>query len=299
MPILGGFRWEYDNAIDRLNTFFAPNLKKRYDAMLQEIVPAGVDIDEHIPTGPVGGSTARRAARADLEQLPRTSTEADIRGIEQQIEVWTQISASLGDPFPGEQWTSAETPEEMDTFTDDMIERLEAHELRQRPMRWLDVPGFDGVLGRDDLQLLLTSFSSGERLWQRATVEDDEPPAGITSAVYLANLSERAWADSAMTDRIVGGPSDLPDEIEIPRGPFPRELLPPEFLAAAPLLYQLIESTLAQSTDRQELSEALARLAAVDPVELDWLLRETLGLGSHRLDAWHTSLATERLSAMR
>ena len=187
----------------------------------------------------------------------------------------------------------------MDTFTDDMIERLEAHELRQRPMRWLDVPGFDGVLGRDDLQLLLTSFSSGERLWQRATVEDDEPPAGITSAVYLANLSERAWADSAMTDRIVGGPSDLPDEIEIPRGPFPRELLPPEFLAAAPLLYQLIESTLAQSTDRQELSEALARLAAVDPAELDWMLRETLGLGSHRLDAWHTSLATERLAALR
>ncbi len=27
MPILGGFRWEYDNAIDTLNTYFAPNLK--------------------------------------------------------------------------------------------------------------------------------------------------------------------------------------------------------------------------------------------------------------------------------
>ena len=191
------------------------------------------------------------------------------------------------------------TPAEMATFADNMIERLEAHELRQRPLRWLDVPGLDGVLGRDDLQLLLTSFSSGERLWQRATVQDDEPPAGSHQR-RLPRQSERAGVGRLGEDRpIVGGPNDPLDELEIPRGPFPRVTLPPEFLAAAPLLYQLIESTLAQSGDRQELSEALARLAAVDPVELDWLLRETLGLGTHRLDAWHTSLATERLAAMR
>ena len=37
----------------------------------------------------------------------------------------------------------------------------------------------------------------------------------------------------------------------------------------------------------------------VDPGTLEWLLRETLGLGAHRLDAWATSLARERLDRLR
>jgi hypothetical protein len=87
MLVTGGFRWEYDDSITELDTHFAQNLKLRYNAMLQEIVPAGVDIDDHIPTGPVGRSTVRRAPGIELEQETRPSTEADIRGIEQQIEV--------------------------------------------------------------------------------------------------------------------------------------------------------------------------------------------------------------------
>jgi hypothetical protein len=296
----GGFRWEYDNAIDTMNTDWDENVKKLYEAVIQEVVPNRPDLDE-VPTGPIGGAAVRRrAASVELEQDTRPSTEEDIRGIEQQIEVWVRTDAAIDDPFVPIAFESFESIEESHEFVGDMIERLEAHELRQRPLRWLDVPGLDGVLGRDDLQLLLTSYSAGERLWQRATVQDDEPPAGITSAVYLADLSERAWADSARTGPIVGGPSDPRDDLEIPGGQFPRvPQLPAEFLATAPLLYQLIDATLAEDGHRQELSEALARLAAVDPTELDWMLRETLGLGSHRLDAWHTSFATERLSAMR
>ena len=274
MPILGGFRWEYDNAIDILNDDHWLILKPLYESVRNEIVPTRFDRFDPSDELP--------------EPLPRS--DDDIRDIEEQIEVWTQTRAEIDDD---------EAFDELRDFADDMILRLEAHELRQRPLRWLGVPGLQGVLGRGDLQLLLTSFSSGERLWERATVQDDEPPAGITSAVYLANLSERTLSDSARSGKIVGGPLDPLDDFEIPREPVPWEILPPEFLAAAPLLYQLINSTLAQSDQRPELSEALARLAAVDPVELDWLLRETLGLGSHRLDAWHTSLATERLAAMR
>ena len=44
---------------------------------------------------------------------------------------------------------------------------------------------------------------------------------------------------------------------------------------------------------------ALAHLAPLPSAALDRLLRETLDLASHRLDAWVTSLATERLSRMR
>ncbi len=295
----GGFRWEYDNAIDTMNTDWDENVKKLYEAVIQEVVPNRLDLDE-IPTGPIGGAAVtRRAASIELEQDTRPSTEEDIRDIEQQIEVWVQTDAAIDDPFVPVAFESFESIEETHEFVGEMIERLEAHELRQRPLRWLDVPGLDGVLGRDDLQLLLTSFSSGERLWERSTVQDDVPPAGVTSAVYLANLSERASSDSTRTGPIIGGPNDPRDDVELPGGPFPQMTLPPEFLAAAPLLYQLIDATLAHDGHRQELSDALARLAGVDPVELDWLLRETLGLGSHRLDAWHTSMATERLSAMR
>ncbi|MEU4222478.1 hypothetical protein AB0F10_44975, partial [Actinoplanes sp. NPDC026623] len=44
---------------------------------------------------------------------------------------------------------------------------------------------------------------------------------------------------------------------------------------------------------------ALRRLTSVDPARLDRLVRETLPLSSHRLDAWITSLATRRLRSLR
>ena len=44
---------------------------------------------------------------------------------------------------------------------------------------------------------------------------------------------------------------------------------------------------------------ALGHLAPLPSATLDRLLRETLDLASHRLDAWVTSLATQRLSRMR
>ncbi|MEV0726181.1 DUF3892 domain-containing protein [Micromonospora purpureochromogenes] len=48
-----------------------------------------------------------------------------------------------------------------------------------------------------------------------------------------------------------------------------------------------------------ELRAALTRLATLTPETNDRLVRETLPLSSHRLDAWLTSLATRRLRWMR
>jgi len=58
----------------------------------------------------------------------------------------------------------------------------------------------------------------------------------------------------------------------------------------------------APDTGTSEVAQVLAALQHLAPLPtetLDRLLRETLDLGSHRLDAWITSLATERLSRMR
>ncbi len=48
-----------------------------------------------------------------------------------------------------------------------------------------------------------------------------------------------------------------------------------------------------------EMLAAIARLEVVPSATLERLLRETLDLGAHRLDAWLTSLATQRLDELR
>jgi hypothetical protein len=53
------------------------------------------------------------------------------------------------------------------------------------------------------------------------------------------------------------------------------------------------------AVEAAQVLAALDHLAPLASAKLDRLLRETLDLGSHRLDAWVTSLATMRLSRMR
>ena len=53
------------------------------------------------------------------------------------------------------------------------------------------------------------------------------------------------------------------------------------------------------TAETAQVLAALAHLAALPSATLDRLLRETLDLASHRLDAWVTSLATKRLAEMR
>ena len=68
-----------------------------------------------------------------------------------------------------------------------------------------------------------------------------------------------------------------------------------------PLLRQLIESVVDDVPDSQaaSYSSALATLSGRSVDELELRLRETLGLASHRLDAWITGLASRALAALR
>lgn len=82
-----------------------------------------------------------------------------------------------------------------------------------------------------------------------------------------------------------------------------------DLTAPRPLLYALIDHALRTVAFPQaaELADGLDDLAdlietgdLVDPVaELRRLVRETLGLATHRYDAWLTSIATERLARQR
>ena len=74
-----------------------------------------------------------------------------------------------------------------------------------------------------------------------------------------------------------------------------------EFFDAKPLLYQLIDPIVESVSmfESGSYANALATLRGVTPDELTLRLRETLGLAAHRLDAWITGLARERLDALR
>ncbi|MGH9249404.1 MAG: hypothetical protein ACRD0W_07815, partial [Acidimicrobiales bacterium] len=239
MELTGGFRWEYHDALEELDTRYGTTLKPLYEAVRDEIVPPGGVLDDGVPTDPIGGvrrTQTREPAARTLEPGQLPSSEDDIRGIEQQIEIWVQTDSRIPTWGINLEWAKVDLAE-VHEFAQRVIEQLERHELRQRPLRWLEVPGLDGVLGQADMQLLLTRFASVERLWRRATVQDDDPPAGITAATYLETLSQRALPGSSdggpldtdprdPTDWVPGDgslPGDRPDRL------FPFDRLPPEF----------------------------------------------------------------------
>ena len=68
-----------------------------------------------------------------------------------------------------------------------------------------------------------------------------------------------------------------------------------------PLLFQLGRAALAATSgaEQDSIRRQLAALAAFDADELDLRLRETLGLATHRLDAWATGLASQALDSQR
>ena len=67
------------------------------------------------------------------------------------------------------------------------------------------------------------------------------------------------------------------------------------------LLYQLVDSVIDDIPDYQRwhYKNALTELRDTPYDVTELRLRETLGLSSHRLDAWFTGLARQRLGEMR
>ena len=77
--------------------------------------------------------------------------------------------------------------------------------------------------------------------------------------------------------------------------------LPDSFHADEPLLYQLLDAVVDDLSlvEAGPYSAALGVLSGTPTDELELRLRESLGLASHRLDAWLTGFARARLEAMR
>ena len=84
-----------------LNTYFEPNLKKLYDAMLQEIVSPGLDLDNHVPTGPT--AQRRRGAAPAASNWNRKRGRRPKRtsaGSSSRSKSGRRPHATIDEPFP-------------------------------------------------------------------------------------------------------------------------------------------------------------------------------------------------------
>ncbi len=211
--------------------------------------------------------------------------------IEDQVALWSQMHREFPD------WLADRGLTDEDGaglgFISGVRGVVEAYESRQYPLPLLDMARRGVALGRrvvgpdgpavetpPNNELIQAMMYGSVVEWGAAGLVEG---AGVSAAEYLADLRDAfAQRDAART---------------------PRSRLAAEFLAAPPLLYQLLSATAAtvpaDAAIEGEYTGALERLAALHPDQLAWQLGETLGLGTHRLDAWNTSLAAHRLDHLR
>lgn len=189
-----------------------------------------------------------------------------VKTIDEQLDLWRKVYDELDE----------QNNNDGRDYVGYIVNVLESYESRQRPLRWLGLDPYEGVLGEENTKIVAGALWGSAGEWNLAgLVQGANPDTGQTAAEYLDELKRRSeTGDTALSN-----------------------------WSPKPLLYQLIELTLSlvpgQPAVQAKFREALENLAALDPEQLEWLLRETLGLGSHRLDAWATSLASERLGRMR
>lgn len=214
--------------------------------------------------------------------LSRASEGADI---DDQIEYFKDLRGIAGSFAK-----SAEEQKNLISIIDFIIKYcLEPHRDRQPPLGRITTPGFrfSGVLSDqvDDPAIVYSTYDSDEEslVWNRPLVEVDNAGAGATTADYLRALKQRI--------PLVPGPAGGAGKVS----------LSAEFIKNQPLLYQLLDSVIdgIPPAERALHRQALDTLASLSKEELELRLRETLGLAANRLDAWITSLATERLDEQR
>jgi hypothetical protein len=172
---------------------------------------------------------------------------------------------------------SPETEREMHDQVDSMVDMIDNWLARQDPIEVVGLPVYGGVVGEPLTGIVGGFYSSESFEWTTPhLVEDPEAAENERAAAYLRVLAARV-TDAGLASSFAG-----------------------DAAARAPLLHQLIEGALGQLADDTAASvDALETLAELDAVHLERLLRESLGLATHRLDAWATSLASARLDELR
>ncbi|MFV8753425.1 hypothetical protein ACNOYE_22980 [Nannocystaceae bacterium ST9] len=183
---------------------------------------------------------------------------------------------------------------------DALVGMLESHRSRLAPIA--DVyPGllreiFD--VGVQDVQLATSGYgnATADRLFTRPLIEAPGATTGARASDYLKWIRSKVPLEAVPLGSLGGKLGGTPAKPE-PTPPEPTAALTDD----PPLLYQLADKAITNLAPglRSELRSALATLATCDADQLELRLRETLGLASHRIDAWFTSLAQRDLDVLR
>ena len=208
--------------------------------------------------------------------------QSQLESVEEQIE-----SLEFLRDFAPEYFSAAgerQTRDNAILLVDILLDIVRDHQSRQAPLDAIEGVTTSGILHDDvdDPNIFYGLFDKDDdaRVFERALVESPEPQEAEQPASYLENIAQ--WT----LGKAPGG------------GPAPAA---PEFPSGSPLLYQLLNPfvTTLPDGDRNGFARAVRTLAQFPADQLELRLRETLGLGSFRLDAWFTSLASKRLSDIR
>ena len=221
---------------------------------------------------------AYEAAVAELEQKDqrlfglfqaRAQLFARAEDIDGQIAVWARLLPAIQSQTGVSQSWKREATRRVDAI----LAILGQFEQRQRPLKTLQPPLFEGVLGRD-----LSTYLRGRAEPERAEIAlplvatgDDGPSVSD----YLGDLADYVAEGGGKGFDLLEDPPDL--------------------------FCQLVAGGIEQMSkdERGEVAAALQSLRTAGPAALDRMARETLGLATHRLDAWYTSLANARLKELR
>ena len=196
--------------------------------------------------------------------------------IDGQIEVWEQLEQILNDVSFGLDEVQQQAGI---NICQQVLQQLSVWELRQRPIRSLDLPGFEGGVGRPVNNIISGRYESDFEEWTETAKLVGVVDGPMSTASYLEDLVARFSANSGTV------PSSLGDLSEVGK----------------PLLYQALDATeaLIGGPPRAAVRDALRRLQGEPPEELARLFRESLGLATHRLDAWHTSIIDDSQRQIR
>ncbi|MEH1031115.1 hypothetical protein V6W11_25520 [Micromonospora profundi] len=228
--------------------------------------------------------TALTAIQSNLPLLwnlyePAAGRHGPFTEVHDQLAFWRGMHDVIDEAEYGfeEPRPSAETEQAMHDQVDAMIDLVENWVARQDPIEVAGLPIYGGVVGEPLTELVGGAYVTDSYEWTTEhLVEAPDAPEDEQAAVYLGVLATRVTR---------------PDE-------------PSSFAGAdavrAPLLHQLIEGALDHLADQADASVAALRtLADLDATTIEYLFRESLGLATHRLDAWATSLASARLDEIR
>lgn len=208
--------------------------------------------------------------------------ESTLETIDEQIAGFEFLRDFAPDYFSGV--GDRKTRDNAILLIDIILDVLRDHKNRQAPLDEIVGMKTSGMLHEDidDPNIFYSLFAKDDdaRVFERSLVEAPEPQDAERAESYLENIAQRTLGKAP------GG------------GPPPAE---PEFPQGAPLLYQLLNPFASElpAGERPGFVKALRTLKRFPAPELEMRLRETLGLGAYRLDAWFTSLARKRLSDLR